>query len=596
MPFLSQAEAFEKFKLYGRNSSHFVCHLAGLKFYESQNGWVFGYCQMGDVTLLALEPLIPGAPKEYSDEDKQAFNVAWKEFLAETKSKIAVFVSVYSPFNELLKSFGFQSIKVGQEPWVDLSDCIPKGNAGKGVRSARNQALNAGLSVEEWKSSEIEADSSKKHVIGEIFKIWKGSRPLDLSGFMNSSDPFAHMDSRKYYILKSPTGRVEAYLVATPVPGIQSYFLEDMVIRGDAPRGAGELLTLEAMVALAETGAKSASLGVISMTTVDSDAAHQLPSLIQFFMLKVPKYLKFLYNFDGLETFRKRFRPHLWENIHLAVKNYPESKVSDTRAWFKALTALLISFRPKLQLSWGWLFESITRPVQRYPLTFIYASVSIWLFASINKFGKLPATALSRFGFSGNAPIKEWFFRSIVSDFLYFDATHFALWGSAFFLTIFWCEKTHKRKFILPYLLFITVFDDFINYALVIKPFSYIQPVLFKNLVAVKDVGGSLGLVALCGLQLCQFRKAREILFAVCGLGLVFGFTFQAMQLQNLVLNLNHFLFLCIGFTSGKLKFEWERHRSRLASKGKAPVAKCVAIRQPLQNAASEKVVVKKAS
>jgi hypothetical protein len=89
-------------------------------------------------------------------------------------------------------------------------------------------------------------------------------------------------------------------------------------------------------------------------------------------------------------------------------------------------------------------------------------------------------------------------------------------------------------------------------------------------------VGGSLWLMTLVGLQLCQLRKNREIIYACITLAIVFGLAFHSEQYRTFVLNLNHFLFLTLGFIIGKAKFEYERHQSRLMSKKKPPIARTV--------------------
>ena len=67
MPILKPDEAYQRFLKMGRNSSHFVCLMADLNFYETSNGWVFCYYKRNDVVLVALEPLIPGAPTVYDE-------------------------------------------------------------------------------------------------------------------------------------------------------------------------------------------------------------------------------------------------------------------------------------------------------------------------------------------------------------------------------------------------------------------------------------------------------------------------------------------------------------------------------------------------
>lgn len=573
MGFLQKHEALERLRKEATNSSHFVWLLADLRYYQCENSWLFGFTQIRDVTLIALEPVIPGAPTQYVHEHKAAFDAAWAEFSKAVNPKISAFVSVYDPFLEILRPAGFNSVKVGQEPWIDLKDCIPTGNAAKGVRSARNQALAAGLNVEEWTASDFEKDEKKRQIMAQIYRDWKTRTLVGLSGFMNATDPFAYAADRRYFVLESQD-RVEAFLIATPVAGIQGYFLEDLVIRSNAPRGSGELLTLEAMVTLGDSGGMQASLGVVSMTTLDAAGAQNLPKAIKFLLVTVPYYMQLIYNFNGMEVYRKRFKPHSWKNINVAVKN--DSSVSDTWAWIKVIFALLVAFKPKIQFTSHWLKKIILGPVRRYPITILTTSLAFFLFASVNHFGELPQWALARFGFYGQAPWHEWLYRSVISDFLYFDLTHFLSAGIMTAVVVFWAERVHKRKVLFTFLACSLLLSDFINYWLVIKPFEYFHPEIFKNLIAYKDVGGSLILISLLGFQVCQFHRSREQVYSAIILLCILFFAFTSARYEGLILNLNHAVFFILGFVAGKTYFEYTRHLSRLASKGKPPVARSV--------------------
>src|SRR4051812_31186218 len=121
MPQVDRARVLKRFKEDGRNSSHFVWLEAELEFYECANGWLFAYKRLGEVTLLALEPLVPGAPEKYGEREAAAFAEAWIELCGAASIEVAAFVSVYEPFVELLRKSGFGCLKVGQEPWVELA-------------------------------------------------------------------------------------------------------------------------------------------------------------------------------------------------------------------------------------------------------------------------------------------------------------------------------------------------------------------------------------------------------------------------------------------------------------------------------------------
>lgn len=577
MPHLTRQEAFEHFKEHATNSSHFVWLLCGIQFYETRNSWVFGYLKTGSVTLLALEPLIPKHSYPEGSFPENAFIEAWKEFDETVEPKIAAFVAVYSPFTALLSRHGFKSVRIGHEPWMNLKNCIPRGNSGKGVRSARNQALRQGLYVQELCPVDLEPGSTERAQVEALYRDWQKLHLIELGGFMNASDPFLYKEYRRYFAVKNKDGKLEGYLIATPIAGIHSYFLEDLVLSSQASKGAGELLTLEAMIALGESGIKSASLGVVSVLGAQGEStagSNALPPMIRWLLIGAPHFARRFYNFDGLQTFRKRFMPEQWKDIHLCVRS--SEKTSETWAWILVLFAILRAFQPRLQISAHSLIRAAVRPFRRYPVTWSVGLISAALFSWINHLGELPAWALDTLGFSPKAPFSEWLYRSIISDFIYFDRIHYLFCALPLLALIAWAEKTHSRRFVVSFIALIAVLDDFLNFAVIMKPFHYTRPHIFGHLIASNDVGGSLWLASLVGLQLCKLRKNREILFASICLVSVFGFVFAAEHFHALILNLNHFLFLVVGYISGKIIFELERRKSRLVAKGKAPQAKCV--------------------
>ncbi|MGZ6338721.1 MAG: phosphatidylglycerol lysyltransferase domain-containing protein, partial [Bdellovibrionota bacterium] len=421
MPHINQETAYEKFRALGRNSSHFVWFLTPLQFFEASNGWVFGYLKRGAVTLFALEPLIPIPGNEAAE-----FTLAWAEVEEALQPKISFFVSVYDQFLQILQERGFQSLQVGREPYVELANCIPTGKSGKGVRAARNQALRAGITVVEWAGEKIFSQPKLKHEMTKVLEQWRARKLIELGGFLNVVNPFEKMEIRRYFLATDKQGALEGFLVATPIPGAESYFLEDLVLRENSGRGAGELLTLEAMATLSESSAKFASLGVVSLTHVSKEDAHGLPHLAELGLVKIPALLARFYNVAGLETFRKRFKPQRWENVHLALRNHSRSGVSDNKAWLHAMLALLGGFAPKLNLSWSWPVNWVKHLLTKHPVSTIACLISALSFALVNHGGELPEWALRGFGFSGDSPLWQWYYRTITSDFLFFDFTHFA--------------------------------------------------------------------------------------------------------------------------------------------------------------------------
>jgi hypothetical protein len=562
MPVIDRDTAYASYLKLGFNSSHFVWYLANLKFYRTANGFIFGFTEIGGVTLFALEPLIPdGTP---------SFTEAWDEIVRELKPRISAFVSVYQPFLASLREVDFQYIRIGSEPWVKLTEWMPTGNSGRGVRSAKNFAIKAGLTVEEWPSGELEKSSEKRETIQAVYRDWAEPHWLNLSGFTLSTDPFQKMSDRRYFILRSPR-RIEGYGVATPVPKTNSYYLEDMILRRDAPKGAGELLTLEVMSALNTSGAFEASLGVVPSPLPKTERNLDIPPLFRFLLVTVPAQLKFFYNLEGMELYRKRFKPHRWADVYFAVRNHSRPSQSDTAAWFKASLALFRAFRPRLNLSPRLIVRSFVDLLKNYPITVTNFVIGAGLFAAVNHGGNLPESALSRFGFAAALPLSEWFYRSVASDFLYTDPFHFYTCFIPFIGLLIWAENTQRRRFLVTFLVLASVFDDFINYVVVILPFKNVHGKIFEKLIAEKQVGCSLVLALLLGYLIVRLRRHRELVFVVTSLVALLGIISVSRDIQSIFLNLNHFFFISFGFIVGKVKFEWDRSETRKHAKDKPP-------------------------
>jgi len=574
---LSKSEVLEKFKISGRNSSHFVWLIAKLEYFESSNGIVFAYRTWKEIAYFALEPLLPPGTPRFESNHHSEFSKAVEEVVQFTKCHTAVFVGVPEDFlKNVLIPLKYQAIKVGEEPWVRLDNSIPRGNSGKGVRSARNRVLKAGIRVIELLPTDLEKKENRDR-LEKIIHSWKRRHWISLSGFLNTVDVFSHSNLRRYFVALDPHHRILGLQAASPIPSLKKYFLEDLILSDRAPSGVGELLTLEAMVALNESGVEEASLGIISINSIEQNESYSLPPLVHTLVLKIPRIAKKLYSVDGLEIFRKRFKPIRRSSVYLALNKTPLNDGSIFWTWLKSLMGLLVVFSPKVQVSLYHGFRKLTRPIAKYQVSLSIAAISFALFAAINHFDEITPLALQHFGFTASAPLKEWLMRSVLSDLLYFDRYHFFFFGTFTFLILAWTEKTEKSRFLLYTYLFMSTCDDFINYLLLTLPFSYFHQSIFQHLTLNHDVGSSLLMMFFLGFQLCKFKRHRELIFVGLCVISVFSFVFHANKLTNLILNLNHFLFLSLGYAFGKLRFEQMRSRSRKIAKQKPPQSRTVA-------------------
>ncbi|MBC7396583.1 MAG: hypothetical protein H7333_03995 [Bdellovibrionales bacterium] len=198
-----------------------------------------------------------------------------------------------------------------------------------------------------------------------------------------------------------------------------------------------------------------------------------------------------------------------------------------------------------------------------YPISLSFLLISSLIFFTVNRGGDLPANVLERLGFSASMPAHEWPYRTITSDWLYTGSLHFYVCVPIMFLLLLWAERKHSRRFLIGYLCAVSFVDDFVNYFLILHPFQYVRPELFHSMISQKDVGSSLILSSLLGLQIVQIDRYREFIFVFLSIAFVLGTVFTNTHYASFVLNLNHFIFLCLGYFAGKLQVVRNRSKER---------------------------------
>jgi len=322
--------------------------ISDFHFLESTTGWIFAVTQKLGVSLIALEPLPP-----HPFFLKEDFIVAIEELEAALPRGPIAFISIGPKFANILNERKYYNLQFGREPWIDLSDFEPRGKRGKGVRAARNQALRAGIGVENWKLSDLKRKSELKDQIEAVHRYWKRKSHFSLEGFLLKTDPWKLMDDRYCFLARNQKNEIEGVLIATPIVNSKSWYLEDMWLRRAHARGIGELLTLEAMRELREIGSEKVSLGLVPLT--DLNFSSNLPELrsIRPRMFSIglnlmSGFLKNFYNADGLTLFRKRFNVCAWSPHFISVKMRHSVPLLRSLQWFRVVIALIIAHKPKI--------------------------------------------------------------------------------------------------------------------------------------------------------------------------------------------------------------------------------------------------------
>jgi phosphatidylglycerol lysyltransferase len=209
---------------------------------------------------------------------------------------------------------------LGAQPVWDPGNWSARVAAQASVRAQLARARNKGIVVRAWPLHQAAASSELARCLSD----WLRTRGLPRMRFLLEPEALARCDDQRVFVAERE-GRSVGYLVASPVPLRQGWLIEQIVRGVSAPNGTAELLLDAAMRDLAESGAAYATLGLSPLSSRSGIPLLPQPAWVTWLLRAVRLWGARFYNFDGLDSFKAKFRPERWEPIY-AVAN--ESRVS----------------------------------------------------------------------------------------------------------------------------------------------------------------------------------------------------------------------------------------------------------------------------
>jgi len=200
---------------------------------------------------------------------------------------------------------GFSALKIGEEPWFDLTTWQPpRGDAGKKYRWAVNHACRSGLEVtEEWQAGEVE----------EVVGRWRAAlRRPEPDGLMRTA-PLEQAHAKRIFVARR-SGAAEAVLACARLPAADGWYLEDLVRVPEAVNGATELLVAEA---LARLGGRSAAFALAPMQGLDRQLDPRARWLGHLLALTIRGFDR-RYGFRAIARYEGRFLPTEWRPRYVA--------------------------------------------------------------------------------------------------------------------------------------------------------------------------------------------------------------------------------------------------------------------------------------
>ena len=211
---------------------------------------------------------------------------------------------------------GFSVLKVGEEPWFDLSAWRrPRGDPGKKLRWLVNHARRAGVDVAEYGPEPVR-DGTLIAEVTSVVERWRGGlgRP-ESNSFMRTA-PLALPALKRLFVARRH-GVAEAVLACAFLPASGAWYFEDLVRAPEAVNGATEVVVVEALERLRASGAPAATFALAPMRGIRS----QLDPRARWLGWALAAAIRGLdrrYGFHAIARYEARFAPSEWRSRYIA--------------------------------------------------------------------------------------------------------------------------------------------------------------------------------------------------------------------------------------------------------------------------------------
>ncbi len=179
------------------------------------------------------------------------------------------------------------------------------------LRGQLSRARNKHVYVSRWSSEQAMSHPSLLRCLDE----WLQNRGLPPMHFLIEPETLACLTYRRVYVAEQHE-RVVGFLVASPVPLRQGWLIEQIVRGHQAPNGTAELLIDAAMRDAAASGDRYVTFGLSPLSSRGGIPLPLRPVWLRLLLGWVREHGRRFYNFDGLDSFKAKLLPDMWEPIY----------------------------------------------------------------------------------------------------------------------------------------------------------------------------------------------------------------------------------------------------------------------------------------
>ena len=204
---------------------------------------------------------------------------------------------------------GFQSLKIGEEAFIDLAGFSLAGKARANVRHSATRAERDGLTVIHYAASDrTQAIDDDLRAINDAWLATKHGPEL---GFTLGRLDLDVLDRCEMYLALDANGSAVAFTTWMPYAGGSCAVLDLMRRGSTAPPGVMELLISKGLAGLEERGYTTASLGGVPLAST-TEREGRLQQVMEWMYDNAGS----VYEAKGLFAFKRKFAPR-WEPMFL---------------------------------------------------------------------------------------------------------------------------------------------------------------------------------------------------------------------------------------------------------------------------------------
>lgn len=289
-----------------------------------------------------------------------------REFLALCRRNdwTAAFFTITDQDAPLFRSLGFEVTKWGEDPIVDLPEWSSRGKSHEWLRRQENHCRRQNAACTEWKP--LEASQTELQTtfaeIEEVSREWLADKPQARPlGFFNGEPDLEHLARQRVFLVRADggSGRLEAFVFASPFHGGAMWALDVYRHRTDAVRGAVPFAMLCALRELQASGVRAVSLCMVA-TLGCGTTSREGTTFVTNLLAWGGRCLSPLFDLAGMYHYKSRFRPR-FEPRYVCV--WPRATLMNTLTTFYLTGVTNFSLRKVVRRAWSqW------RNMQRHTL------------------------------------------------------------------------------------------------------------------------------------------------------------------------------------------------------------------------------------